>query len=340
MGRIITTGVVFGALLLLVLGFAACSEESEGTHPDVGKLCGQDSDCPDTLVCGAENSCEECQSCQVRSDCPQGYTCDQSLGCCKMVSCTEDLDCVDPKYCLELVCRQKPCVEDEECSRERHYCNAGSCTRKECETHADCPSNICDTAAFTCRSCAIDADCPSPATQICSQGACRERSGGDDDDIIGKREGCAEFQTGCLYSRMTCFNKINPPVSYASCRRIEDEDGVEGFEFVFPDGSVWRTLGIPARYYQARGEGGFCYHIVHEYHYNRLMYYDGKDGNFLGSYSVDVTRDVVIIGCPDGSKEYYGLNALRNENCSGFQLSGIYTPPPPGVEGCGRIDEE
>jgi hypothetical protein len=334
--RHLLTALCLAGLLVVTAGLVSCSSDEQADNPDIGKDCTLDEDCSAGLICEADNTCQECQSCQVRDDCAEGYTCDQTSNCCKLVGCNADVDCADPKYCLELVCREKTCADDTECTRERHYCNDGVCISKECAAHEDCDSNLCDLDTYTCLSCAIDADCPDPINQICSQSACVDRNPADGDDVIGEKKGCEEFKVGCLYTRLACFDKIYPFVDYSSCKQVRDADGVEGFEFTFPDGAVWRSMGLPALYYQARGNSGFCYNIIPDPMHNELDYYDAGQTP-LGSYSVNVTDDLVTVTCADGEKEYYRYSTLSTGECPGFQRSGIYTA---SVEGCAPLPED
>ncbi len=331
MSRIGLYGSLALSMMVILLGIWACGSDEDDDGIDDQVDCTLDEDCPTGNTCSPDGFCEACTPCETRSDCPSGYSCLTERGCCKEVECSIDNDCDDPKYCIDLICRQKSCTESADCTRFDHTCYQGYCISRECNAHEDCESNLCDLTNYVCLSCVVDADCPSSGL-ICDDGDCIPSSVVDGDGT-GEKLGCAAFKEGCMYESMTCFDKLNPAESFSSCSYIKDEDEIIGYEFLFSDGSTWRWYTDPSTSYEALSPQGYCYRIVPDMINGVMIYYDNS-GNTLGSYSVDLLTETVTVYCPDGSTEWYDRQRLIEEDCEGYQSAGIYSPPAPGLEAC------
>ncbi len=334
-------------LSLLVLGallaFAACSDsgdsDSDADGDGVGDACQEDADCASGQVCGIEGTCVACQPCQTRSDCDVegGYTCDAERGCCKQIECSRDVDCEAPEYCIDSVCRAKPCTVNSDCRADSEVCLNEKCATRECTTHSDCASKLCDPSTYQCKSCESDIDCPFD-NQLCISGVCKTDPTADGDSM-GPLQGCTEYVEGCMFDVLDCFGKINPAEAYDSCVIQKDEYDNTVYRFDFGDGSWWKMFmsGTSVREWQAGGVGGFCYRITLDT-MTGVFTYKTHDDTLLGYVRPDLNGEFLEITCPNGTKEWYDADELYVDDCRGYQRSGIYTPPPPGLEGC-RVEE-
>ncbi len=324
--------VLFTLVSTLIFGFGCGGDDEESNNGDqIGKSCQSNEDCGGSSLCNADSLCVACQSCDVRADCPEGNICNQDIHCCIQVECSEDEDCEEPKYCMEYTCREKSCMEEAECSRANHHCLANEegdmfCANPGCLDHTDCDTKLCNLETHVCEKCHSDSDCPD-AQLKCQEGYCTLNGEADGDGGDHVKLGCDLFQSNCLMEQFTCFDKINPPASYASCSKYGDpdvENGATMYRFIFSDGQSWMTHVDETPWtYEAYGLKGFCYHIEPNVE-NEFLEYKTMEGELLGRYRLDELLNEVVIQCPDESFEYYNLTNLRDEECFGFVEGGVY----------------
>lgn len=349
---------VFIALLLVAAGLS-CSEEEKGEKgATTGGVCHLHEDCPSGRICNHDEdkdtgwgACEKCKPCEAQSDCPD-ERCDAARSCCIRFDCTKDPECRDPNapledephYCLDNQCLVKHCKSHGDCSAQdicldenggqcpdEAPCSKASCTRRRCVRDEDCESLLCDTASYQCMNCRNETDCSE--NMRCIGGNCVPLADGDG---TVTRLGCTEFMAGCLYDRLSCFDKIGSPYgeTFISCNIEEGEGDAPVYTFHFSDGSEWVQFGLPPTRYLAR-TGEFCYTLIPNASSGEFEYWDRDETEMHGTLSINLSTMTLEIDCPgSGGPEYYDVDELRDTGCSGYQEPFVYTPPPPGIEAC------
>ncbi len=170
--------------------------------------CGNPADCAMGSTCAPNGQCAagDCNA----DGCIFGYTCNTTTGACDAAkdACGGDADCAASGANFE--CIDGKCTAPANQCFDQNQCTDKKCAGGKCETgcamDGDCPSSYtCNTTTGVCTDpaqvCMITNDCGTDGSEVCVDGACVPRAGGDGTCPAGT----AWVENGCIPTQAATF---------------------------------------------------------------------------------------------------------------------------------------